>query len=100
MNHHDPFITTFFSKASYVLGGFGIGGVDSHDLKAQGLWAGTCQVHFFETSCAKKEGVDAALQKAPGKKKKRFKRVVDDPDSNQKKTHFSRELGGGCFIFF
>ena len=23
------------------------------------------QVHFFETSCAKKEGVDAALTKAP-----------------------------------
>ena len=58
-------------------------------------------MHFFETSCAKKEGVDAALQKAPEKKKKkRFKRVVDDPDSNQKKTHFSRELGCGCFIIF
>ena len=29
------------------------------------------QVHFFETSCAKKEGVDAALQKAKTEKKKK-----------------------------
>ena len=29
------------------------------------------QVHFFETSCAKKEGVDAALQKAKTETKKK-----------------------------
>ena len=50
-------------------------------------------MHFFETSCAKKEGVDAALQKAKTEKKNGGNEWFDDPDFNQKTTNCSRELG-------
>ncbi len=92
---HNP----FFSKASYFLG----------------VWHWWCRFPWSQAQVLGLELVRCIslklpvlrrkvlmphCRRLPKKKKKRFKRVVDDPDSNQKKTHFSRELGCGCFIIF